>query len=150
MSVKDYVTVRVGGQLFGLEALSVQDIFYPRNITPVPLAAPEILGVLNLRGRIVTAVCARKRLSVPERQAGDPEPKAVGIEIGGDNYGLVVDQVEEVVKLDSDHMIAPPNNLPVRWAEIIQGVFRLPGELLVVFDAKRLLTSEVGLAGAMA
>jgi purine-binding chemotaxis protein CheW len=87
---------------------------------------------------------------VPERAPGDPEPKAVGIEIGGDNYGLVVDHVEEVVKLDSDLMIAPPNNLPTRWAEIIQGVFRLPGELLVVFDAKRLLTSEVGLVGAAA
>lgn len=62
MSVRDYVTVRVGGHLFGIEALSIQDVFYPRNITPVPLAAHEILGVLNLRGRIVTAVCARRRL----------------------------------------------------------------------------------------
>lgn len=141
MSVRDYVTVRVGGHLFGIEALAIQDVFYPRNITPVPLAAPEILGVLNLRGRIVTAVCARKRLGLQPRDPSAPEPKAIGIEVGGDNYGLIVDQVESVVKLDSDHMIAPPNNLPPRWLEIIPGVFRLPDSLLVIFDAPRLLTS---------
>jgi purine-binding chemotaxis protein CheW len=141
MSVRDYVTVRVAGHLFGIEALAIQDVFYPRNITPVPLAAPEILGVLNLRGRIVTAVCARRRLGLKPRDPGAPEPKAVGIEVGGDNYGLIVDQVESVVKLDSDEMIAPPDNLPPRWAEIIPGVFRLPDTLLVIFDAPRLLTA---------
>lgn len=141
MSVRDYVTVRVAGHLFGIEALSIQDVFYPRNITPVPLAAPEILGVLNLRGRIVTAVCARQRLGLKAREPGDPEPKAVGIEVGGDNYGLIVDQVETVLKLDSDEMIPPPNSLPPRWAEIIPGVFRLPDSLLVIADAPRLLTA---------
>ncbi|WP_419254161.1 chemotaxis protein CheW [Caulobacter sp. ErkDOM-YI] len=141
MSVRDYVTVRVAGHLFGIEALAIQDVFYPRNITPVPLAAPEILGVLNLRGRIVTAVCARRRLGLKPRDPGEPESKAIGIEVGGDNYGLIVDQVESVVKLDSDEMIAPPDNLPPRWAEIIPGVFRLPDSLLVIFDAPRLLTA---------
>jgi purine-binding chemotaxis protein CheW len=148
MSVRDYVTVRVGGHLFGIEALSIQDVFYPRNITPVPLAAHEILGVLNLRGRIVTAVCARRRLGLQPREAGAPEPKAVGIEVGGDNYGLIVDQVESVMKLDSDEMIPPPNNLPPRWAEIIPGVFRLPDSLLVIFDAPRLLTAGLQLGVA--
>jgi purine-binding chemotaxis protein CheW len=150
MSVHDFVTVRVAGQLFGIEALTVQDVFLPRHITPVPLASAEILGVLNLRGRIVTAVCARRRLGVKARPEGAPPPKAVGIEIAGDNYGLVVDQVEAVIKLDTDQMIAPPDNLPPRWTEIIQGVFRLPDELLVVFDAKRLLVGETPLAGAAA
>ena len=150
MRVRDYVTVRVGGQLVGIEAWSVQDVFYPRNITPVPLATPEILGVLNLRGRIVTAVCARRRLGVKPRPPEAPEPKAVGMEIAGDNYGLVVDHVEAVVKLDRDHMIPPPDNLPPRWSEIIEGVFRLPDELLVIFDGRRLLTSETASHGAAA
>jgi purine-binding chemotaxis protein CheW len=150
MSVRDYVTVRIAGQLFGFETLSVQDVFYPRNITPTPLASPEILGVLNLRGRIVTAVCGRRRLAFDPRPAGSPEPKAVGIEIGGDNYGLVVDEVEAVVKLDPDHMIPAPNNLPPRWSEVIRGVFRQPGELLVILDVNRLLASDINLIGAAA
>lgn len=140
MSVVDYVTVRVGGHLFGIEALAIQDVFHPRNITPTPLSPPEILGVLNLRGRIVTALCVRCRLGLGQREPGRPEPKAVGMEVGGDNYGLVVDSVEEVVKLDPEQMIPPPDNLPARWAEIIQGVFRLPDTLMVVLDARRLIT----------
>jgi len=150
MSLRDYVTVRIAGHLFGIETLSVQDVFYPRQITPVPLASPEILGVLNLRGRIVTAVCGRRRLGVDPRAPDAPEPKAVGLEIGGDNYGLVVDQVEAVVKLDPDEMIAAPDNLPPRWSEVILGLFHQPDELLVILDVKRLLATDAGLLGAAA
>ena len=143
MSVRDYVTVRVSGQLFGIEAAAVQDVFLPRAVTPVPLANPEIVGVLNLRGRIVTAVCARRRLGLPPLPAGAPEPKAVGIEIRGDSYGLVVDAVEAVIKLETDELISPPGALPARWAEIISAVSRLENELLVVFDVGRLLIAEL-------
>ena len=148
MSVCDYVTVRVQGQLFGIEAAAVQDVFLPRNVTPVPLANAEIVGVLNLRGRIVTAVCARRRLGLPPLAEGAPEPKADGIEIGGYSYGLGVDAVESVIKLETDELISPPGALPQRWAEIISAVFRLDGELLVVFDVRKLLVSELPLGAA--
>lgn len=150
MSARDYVTLRVGGHLFGLDALVVHDVFYPRNITPVPLAPPEIIGVLNLRGRIVTAVCARARLAMKPRDPTAKPAKAVGLELGGDHYGLVVDEVESVVKLDPADLIPPPDNLPVRWAEIIPGVFRLPEGLLVVLDASKLITGGAGHYGAAA
>lgn len=150
MTIRDYVTVRVAGHLFGLEALGVQDVFYPRNITPVPLASSEILGVLNLRGRIVTAICARARLGMGALPPGAKPPKAIGLEVGGDNYGLIVDEVESVVKLDPADLIAPPDNLPTRWAEIIPGVFRLPEGLLVILDAPKLLTGGLGILGAAA
>ena len=139
MSLRDYVTLRVAGQLFGVEALAVHDVFHPRGLTPVPLARPQILGVLNLRGRIVTAVCARKRLGLPPREADASEPMAIGLEVGGDSYGLIVDAVDEVLKLDTDKMHPAPGNLPPRWAEIIKGVWRLDGELLVALDAGKLL-----------
>ena len=138
MNLCDFVTVRVGDHLFGINASVVQDVFNPRNITPAPLAPDEVLGLLNLRGRIVTAISARRRLGL--QGAGDHDPKAVGIETPGDSYGLVVDKVEAVVKLDPGAMIAAPDNLPPRWADIILGVFRTPDELLVVLDAVKLLT----------
>ena len=58
----EYVTVMIGEQLFGLPIARVQDVFMPDRLTPVPLAPPEIAGVLNLRGRIVTAIDMRRRL----------------------------------------------------------------------------------------
>lgn len=146
MSLTDFVTLRVGGQLFGVEASAVQDVFHPRGLTPAPLARGEISGVLNLRGRIVTVVCARRRLGLPEREADAPEPMAIGLEVGGDSYGLVVDSVDEVLKLDTDEFHAPPGALPPRWAEVIRGVQRLEADLLVVLDAKRLLHPSAAIA----
>ena len=142
MSVSDIVTVRVGGHLCGFDAQSVQDVFHPRGLTPVPCSGADIVGLLNLRGRIVTAVCMRLRLGLPPRPDDAPEPKAVGVELGGDNYGLVVDGVESVITVDSDDVIAPPGDLPPRWAELIQGVVRLEGELLVLLNVERLFQAQ--------
>jgi purine-binding chemotaxis protein CheW len=139
MSLRDYVTLRVGGQLFGVDASRVHDVFHPRGLTPVPLSRPEIDGVLNLRGRIVTAVCARQRLGLPPRGPEAPEPLAIGLEVGGDSYGLIIDQVDEVLKLEDESFHNPPGNLPPRWAEIIVGVYQLEKELLIVLDPHKLL-----------
>src|ERR1700754_4954396 len=89
-NVIEYVTVLIGDQLFGLPISRVQDVFMPDRMTRVPLAAPEIAGVLNLRGRIVTAVDMRCRLGVPKNDSGKP-PMAVGIEYRGESYGLLID-----------------------------------------------------------
>lgn len=139
MSLGDYVTLRVGGHLFGIDAAQVQDVFYPRGLTPVPTANEEIEGLLNLRGRIVTAVSARSRLHLPPREAGAPEPKAIGVEINGDSYGLIVDDVEEVVRIASEDLMSPPGSMPPRWAELIKSICRLDKEILVVLDVRRLL-----------
>src|SRR5437016_12421808 len=90
--VTEYVTVMLGGQLFGMPISRVQDVFMPDRLTRVPLAPPEIAGVLNLRGRIVTAIDMRGRLALPERDGKRP-PMAIGIECRGESYGLVIDAV---------------------------------------------------------
>jgi purine-binding chemotaxis protein CheW len=142
MSIKDYVTLRIDGQLFGIEALRVQDVFYPRGLTAVPMARLEIDGVLNLRGRIVTAVCARKRLGLGPRPKEAEEPLAIGIEINGDFYGLVIDSVDEVLKLNSQKFHQPPGNLPPRWTDIIIGVYQLDKELLIIVEPNALLDAS--------
>lgn len=141
MSERDIVIVRVGDHRLGLDSAVVQDVFHPRSITPVPLARKEILGLLNLRGRIVTAVCARRRLGLPDRPPGAPEPKAVGAEVKGDSYGLVVDEVEGVIRLDADALTGAPDNLPPRWSEITLGVHREPDRLIIILDGVKLFTS---------
>jgi purine-binding chemotaxis protein CheW len=75
----EYVTATIGGQLFGLPISGVQDVFMPERLTRVPLAAPEFAGMLNLRGRIVTAVDMRLRLGLPPVEAGKAR-MAIGIE----------------------------------------------------------------------
>ena len=66
----EYVTAMIGGQLFGLPIVRVQDVFIPERLTRVPLAPPEIAGVLNLRGRIVTLIDLRRRFGLGQRESG--------------------------------------------------------------------------------
>jgi purine-binding chemotaxis protein CheW len=137
-TMAEYVTVLLGGQLFGLPIARVQDVFVPERLTRVPLAQPEIAGVLNLRGRIVTAIDMRCRLGLPARDDGRP-PMAVGIDCKGESYGLLIDTVGEVLKLDAAAREPNPVNLDSRLAGISAGVHRLEGALLVVLDVDRVL-----------
>src|SRR3569832_452477 len=99
--VAEYVTAVIGGQLFGLPISRVQDVFMPERLTRVPLSSAEIAGVLNLRGRIVTVVDMRARLGLPKNADGKP-PMAVGVDLRGESYGLLLDQLGEVLRLPDD------------------------------------------------
>jgi purine-binding chemotaxis protein CheW len=134
----EYVTVIIGEQLFGLPISRVQDVFVPDRLTRVPLAPPEVAGILNLRGRVVTAIDMRSRLDLGKREPGQPMI-AIGIEMHGESYGLLVDTVGEVMKLKSSDCEAKPVNLDPRLARVAAGIYRLEGELMVVLDVDRVL-----------
>ena len=134
----EFVTFTTGGQLFGLPIECVQDVFRPASITRVPLAGPDIAGVLNLRGRIVTVVDMRARLGLPKPDDGKP-PMAVGVELRGESYGLLIDQIGEVLRLAEDSREENPVNLDPRMAKLAGGVHRLDGQLMVVLDIDRVL-----------
>jgi len=136
----EYVTVMIGGQLFGLPISRVQDVFMPDRVTRVPLSAPEIAGVLNLRGRIVTAIDMRRRLGLPPRTDDKPS-MAVGIELKGESYGLLIDTVGEVMKLGEDTREPNPVNLDARLARVSAGVHRLDGQLMVILDVDYVLNT---------
>jgi purine-binding chemotaxis protein CheW len=137
-NVVEYVTATVGGQLFGLPISRVQDVFAPDRLTRVPLAPPEIAGLLNLRGRIVTAIDLRRRLGL-DALAGDAPRMAVGVECRGESYGLLIDAIGEVLKLPMSGREDNPVNLDPGLARVSAGVHRLDGKLMVVLDVDRVL-----------
>jgi purine-binding chemotaxis protein CheW len=138
MTETEYVTATVGGQLFGLPIARVQDVFVLDRLTRVPLAAPEIAGVLNLRGRIVTAIDMRRRLGLAP--AGEVRRRmAIGIEYKGESYGLLIDAIGEVLNLPTAGREGNPVNLEPGLARVSAGVHRLEDRLLVVLDVDRVL-----------
>ena len=137
-NLKEYVTAMIGGQLFGLSILRVQDVFLPERLTKVPLAPPEVAGVLNLRGRIVTLIDMRKSLGL-EARAEPGQTMAIGVEWRGESYGLLIDSVGEVLKLDAAAREPNPINLDPRLARVSAGIHRLDGQLLMVVDVDRVL-----------
>lgn len=135
-----YVTVVIGGQLFGIPINKVHDVFMPDSITKVPLSEKEIHGVLNLRGRIVTAIDMRHLLGLEPREAGATK-MAVGIEYRGESYGFIIDNVGEVLNLSSESREVNPANLNRNWTNISAGVHRLEGELMVILDVEKVLSA---------
>jgi len=138
-NLNEYVTALVAGQRFGLPILRVQDIFAPERLTHVPLAPPDVAGVINLRGRIVTLIDMRRRLGLAAASSSGEPPMAIGVETRGESYGLLVDSVGEVLKLDDDRREATPVNLDPRLAELACGIHRLEDQLLVLIDVDRVL-----------
>jgi len=143
----EFVTFTVAGQMFGLPISRVQDVFKPSRITRVPLAGAEIAGVLNLRGRIVTAIDMRRRLEANRREDG-ASVMAIGIEAKGESFGLLVDAVGDVLKLPEGEREPNPVNLDRKLAAVCTGVYRLEGELLMVLDIDRVLDLGADLAAA--
>jgi purine-binding chemotaxis protein CheW len=137
-NVTEYVTAVIGGQLFGLPIARVQDVFKPERLTRVPLAPSDVAGLINLRGRVVTAIDMRCRLGLPPNASGHA-PMAVGIEFRSEAFGLLIDAVGEVLKLSDDSREATPVNLDQRLARMAAGVHRLDDQLMVVLDVDRVL-----------
>jgi purine-binding chemotaxis protein CheW len=145
--VTEYVTVTIGDHMFGLPIFRVQDVFVPVGLTRVPLAPPEVAGILNLRGRVVTAIDMRSRLDFGEREPGTPV-MAIGIEFKGESYGLLVDAVGEVMQLHNSACEAKPANLDPRLSRVAAGIYRLEGQLMVVLDVDRVLDIRNGAVAA--
>jgi purine-binding chemotaxis protein CheW len=141
-AMREYVTVHVAEQMFGLPIDRVHDVFTATSLTRVPLAPREVVGLLNLRGRVVTALCLRRRLGLPDRVKADRE-MAVGLEHQSEFYGLLVDGVGEVMKLAAETREPNPAHLDERWAKLSGGVHRLDEKLLVILDVDAVLAFDV-------
>src|SRR3954466_9440270 len=120
----EYVTVMVADQMFGLPIDRVHDVFIASSLTAVPLAPSEIVGLLNLRGRVVTAMCLRRRLGLPDRESGRRE-MAVGLEHHGESYGLLADEIGDDMKISRTSHEPNPVHLDERWIGLSCGVHRL-------------------------
>jgi purine-binding chemotaxis protein CheW len=137
-NLDNYVTFYVKDQMFGIPVLQVQDILTPTKIASVPLAPPEVMGSINLRGRIVTVIDVRVRLGLGS-QENVSDSMGVTIEHKHELYTLLVDKVGDVVGLSSDLYESNPGTLDSLWREFASGVFRLEGALMVVLDVEKLL-----------
>lgn len=133
-----FVTMRLQGQLFGIDVQCVRDIFTTERITHIPLAPPEIAGAINLRGRIVTAIDMRERLKLPKRESKEP-PMNITVEYEQELYSLRVDSVGEVLTLSSEGFEKNPPTLEEKWKEVSTGVYKLEKELMIVLNVVQVM-----------
>lgn len=137
--IQGLVSIKVGGETFGVPVLSVQDVITAVRIDVVPLAPREVAGSLNLRGRIVTAMDIRRRLGMPPRGEGSSHMSVI-VERAGELYALQVDDVGDVLWLATADQEPAPITLAPEWRAVCDGLYRLEGELMLVLNVERFLT----------
>lgn len=133
-----YLTAKIGTQMFGLPITDIQDVIEMMPLTHVPLSPPHIAGIMNLRGRIVTAIHLDRLLHLPPAPA-DSKTQSIVFEYEGELYSLIVHRVGDVMALPTDDLRDPPPTLDDHWLQLTNGIFRLDGALLMILDLRRIL-----------
>jgi purine-binding chemotaxis protein CheW len=136
-----YFTVSDGSSTFGLPVHSVQTIFRIEGVTPVPLGPAEVDGLVNLRGRIVTAVSLKRRLGGAAAGAARGA-LAIGIEHRGENFALIVDEVGDVITCDEAARIGRPSHVDPARARLISDYYCLDTGILPILDMNAVFDFE--------
>lgn len=136
-----YFTVFVNNEIFGLPVEHTHTIFRIASVTPVPLSSADIAGLVNLRGKIVTAVSLRRRLLM-DADATICNALAIGIEFREENFALIVDQVGDVISLGKTAQIPVPPHLRPHRACLTAGLYRVGTLLIPVLDIEALFTFQ--------
>lgn len=137
-----YSTFVLGGHLFGIEVTQVQEVLRYQRMTPVPLAPPDIAGLINLRGQIVTALDLRSRLGLPLRP-DDRLPMNVVVRTGEGSLSLLVDEIGDVIEVAEDTFEAPPATLTGRARQLVRGAYKLDDRLLLVLETDQAVAVEL-------
>lgn len=130
---RQYCTFYADDMYFGIWVREVQEVLQYQDMVRVPLASPVVRGLINLRGQIVTAIDLRRRLDLPDR-SDDVDPMNVVIRTDDGAVSLLVDQIGDVVEVDESTFEAAPETLRGRARELIEGVYKLDGQLLLILD----------------
>ncbi|MCC7475104.1 MAG: chemotaxis protein CheW [Pirellulales bacterium] len=133
--VTQYCTFMLDGHYFGVDVQQVQEVIRYQELTRVPLASPVVSGLINLRGRIVTAIDLRRRLGLSDRPAGKL-PMNVVVRTGDDAVSLLVDEIGDVIEVPADKFEKPPETLRGVARTLVEGAFKLEGRLLLVLNTR--------------
>ena len=135
---KKYIMMRIDHQLFGMVVDEIEDVLRYQEIVPIPMAPKEVLGILNLRGRIVTVIDMRARLGLAPR-IDHRQQASIVVEYKGELYSILVDSVSEVIDIIDTDIATNPENLSEQWRDVCRGVYPMEEELMVIVDVRKLL-----------
>lgn len=135
------VTFGIGEEEFGIDILKVQEIIRTMAITKVPNSPPYVEGVINLRGKVIPVIDLRTRFNMDYR-VHDNHTRIIVLQIHGMIIGFVVDEVSEVLRIQSNTVEPPPPVVSGIESEYIKGVGKLDNRLLILLDLEMLIPVE--------
>ena len=131
-------TFHVGKYLFGVDVALVQEIVRLQTITPVPLSGPDIAGLINLRGEVLTAVDLRARLRLPPADPGR-DPINVVVRVDEEPVSMLVDEIGGVQEVSAVPFETTPTTVDAHVRHLLLGAYTLPERLLLSLDARKVL-----------
>jgi purine-binding chemotaxis protein CheW len=139
--VLQWVTFHLAGETYGVNVMQVQEVLRYTEIAPVPGAPNYVIGIINLRGNVVTVIDTRNRFGLPGGEIND-NTRIVIIEAEKSVVGILVDSVAEVVYLRQSEMESAPNIGNDESAKFIQGVCHKNNELLILIELNKLISDQ--------
>ncbi len=125
-----WATFFLAGEMFALEVEDVQEVLMEQPLTPVPLAPEHIVGLINLRGQIISAIDLRRQLHFPPRAEGE-STKLLVVTAGGSQFSVVVDDIHDVLELPPERWRAPPETLDQRHREFVSAICPIDGHMVL-------------------
>lgn len=139
--VLQWVTFQLEDETYGVNVMQVREVLRYSEIAPVPGAPNYVLGIINLRGNVVTVVDTRTKFALTQAEVTD-NTRIIVIESDAQVVGILVDSVAEVVYLKTSEIDTTPSVGADESAKFIQGVSNRNGNLLILVDLNKLLTEE--------
>ena len=139
--VLQWVTFKLDGETYGINVMQVQEVLRYTEIAPVPGAPEYVMGIINLRGNVVTVIDTRHRFGLSAVEASE-NTRVVIIEADQHVVGIMVDAVAEVVYLNQSEIDNAPNVGNDETSKFIQGVCNKNDELLILIDLNNMLSDE--------
>lgn len=131
----------LGPSAFGVDTAQIQEVVRVGTLTPVRHAPPYVVGIRNLRGRIVTVIDLRSRLELGRVEPG-PENRILIVEASGEPIGLLVDRVSDTVEIDIAELHAAPPNLNGVQGRHFRGICRGGDRMVALLDLTAVLQTE--------
>ena len=135
------VSFKLGKEEFGVDILKVQEINRMLEITEMPNSPDFVEGIVNLRGRIIPVIDLKKRLQLPTKEH-DNSTRIIVVELGGKTVGFIVDEVSEVLRIESNITEPPPEMVAGINSDYITAVAKMEDRLLILLDLNKVLTQN--------
>ena len=140
-TVSQWVTFHLGDEIYGIDVLQVQEVLRITEISPVPGASGYVLGIINLRGNVVTVIDARNRFGLPPKESDDSS-RIIVVDAYDKVVGLLVDNVSEVAYVPDSKIEISPNVGADEGNKFVSGVYNRDGDLLIMVDLAKLINTE--------
>ncbi len=136
--VTQWGTFRLGDEIYGVNVMQIREVLRYTEITPVPGAPYFVLGIINLRGNVVTVIDTRTRFGLPQAEV-DNNSRIVIVEVDKQVIGMLVDSVAEVTYLKESEIEKAPSVGNEETSKFITGVCNKNGELLILIELERMI-----------